>query len=275
MASRTRHSIKVFAQARGEQTRSVAPFADTRMVGMKLCDYEASCHGHRSRQFVRYSGLHTSMMPTAEEMKTTSSSPELQQRMMVMSLRARLFSAHSISSFVRHVPTPTTHFDIPEEASSNSAQNKGGDEQKTSTPMSPPLLARCSTLPSILPSSIHATFDDLKAFARTASAPDVNKAPARRHRCFAPVRTCRPPALVELERPGSKQTLVKEGHAGVEMARGHSLQLLAPLRPSSFMEHTYTSKRDLELMLALKKERLARRGGSSGVREVGSVRLVV
>jgi hypothetical protein len=215
------------------------------------------------------------MMPTAEEMEKNSTSPELQQRMMDMSLRARLFSAHSISSFVRHVPTPTTNFDMPEEASSESSKREGGDEQKTSKPTSPPPLARGSTLPSILPSSIRATFADLEAFARTASAPDIEAAPARRQRCYAPVRTCRPPALVELERPGSKQTLVKGGHAGVEMARGHSLKLPAPLRQSSFMQHTNTSKRDLELMLALKKEQLSRRGGSSGVRDVGSVRLVV
>ncbi|KAJ1488809.1 hypothetical protein T484DRAFT_1782103 [Baffinella frigidus] len=221
-----------------------------RLAGMKLRDY----HRHPSLHLLLDAGLHPTLRPTPDEMETTSSCPELQRKLLIMSLQTRLRSCHTISSFV----APSKHVvETEKEAPSNSSQNGDGDEQDTSKPTP---LARGSTLPSILPSR-HVTFADIDiAPARSASARDIATAPARRLRWGrdAPVRTSRPPALVELEHPGSRKQALRP----------------APLRQRSFMQHTYTSRRDLELMLAFKKEELTRRGGSSGVREVGSIDLL-
>jgi hypothetical protein len=126
-----------------------------------------------------------------------------------------------------------------------------GDEESTSQPTFLSTIRRhLSTL-----SSDYVAFGDFDAPSRSASAPDFASAPARRQRCFAPVRTSRPPALVELERPGSRKlALRKDEKAKLEPAR----------RQRSFMQHTYTSKRDLQLMLTFKKEQLSRRGLAPG-----------
>ena len=81
-------------------------------------------------------------------------------------------------------------------------------------------------------------------------------APARRQRGFAPVRASRPPAFVDLwSAAGSRKlALRKDEKARLEAVR----------RQSSFMQHTYTSKRDLQLMLTFKKEQLERREKLTG-----------
>ena len=92
--------------------------------------------------------------------------------------------------------------------------------------------------------------------ARPASVPELATAPARRQRGFAPVRASRPPAFVDLwSAAGSRKlALRKDEKARLEAAR----------RQSSFMQHTYTSKRDLQLMLTFKKEQLERREKLTG-----------
>jgi hypothetical protein len=88
---------------------------------------------------------------------------------------------------------------------------------------------------------------------RPLARPDMAIAPARRQRFFANDRTSRPAVFVEFDRP-DKQALIKEGHAGEETAKGHP--------QSNFMQHTYTSERQLAIMHTFKKEQLLRR--SSG-----------
>ena len=232
-----------------ERTRSMAPTTDTRLAGTTL-----RAHSGRWRQDVSNSGLRPT---TPEDMDTC---PEVQRRMMMMALNSRASCTHKISSFV-HMPPPSPHgVDTP------APSNEGGDEQPPSKPTflsaihsdeqstsKPTFLSTIRHL-STLPSD-HVAFFDVEAPSRSASAPDFATAPARRQRCFAPVRTSRPPALVELERPGSRKlALRKDEKARLETAR----------RQSSFMQHTYTSKRDLQLMLTFKKEQLSRRGLAPG-----------
>ncbi|KAJ1494678.1 hypothetical protein T484DRAFT_1741365 [Baffinella frigidus] len=181
---------------------------------MDLRDY----HGHRSRQSVLFS-LHPTMRPTPEEMEPTlSSCPQLERSMLLLSLKLRLWSSHSVSSFLgapidsSSCPGVDNVDDVVNVLRDNTekealwARRRSG--QQTSKTKFPPL-----------------------------QRPDIATSPARPQRSLSPARTSQPPALAEFERPGGIND----------------------------MKH---------IMLTLKKEELAKRGGTSGVRAVGSVRRV-